>query len=534
MRGLSKAAVLLSSVYASASVAPRSLSAEPVGVPDYVIKYKLTPLPDESEASVVFQISEPIAPGITIPPLKFRVGSTAEPCGDSNIRLDGQRLPLEWDGGHGLGSDFLDAFKFLPNIFTTWYISCIEDVSRPDSTRSGHREPIQIAQFGIYNHNGGRSEAAGFAVSFRSSQPEILRLVPTWVEYSDIVSSPDVWTTPSLAVKPSSPESEPEDGPRESNDEQHNDNKQKSLKAHIQQVQRFLGTTFEKARQTFKSWCPPSRDKQSILANSKEESSPDSPKQADSTVASAVEPSGTNPHALPTRSASPDPISLASTPNLPSYAIMKIFGLILVLSTLCIWVFLRLRDPRLQADRAARREERRNKRLYRQAATEHKLKKWFCSWRHRGHQCTPVSTSDEKRACVLQQEDILEEAMKKDIRKLRNVHRAENRMDAAERGRSIYMYDSDDSRRRSRETLPGYESDGTQPPSYEHGVAYQHGVDGVVTRLADGFRYIPADREDTPESSVISTSPRTSRDDRDSDFGKDFEPLNLGKTVLAV
>lgn len=39
MRGLSKAAVLLSSVYASASVAPRSLSAEPVGVPDYVIKY---------------------------------------------------------------------------------------------------------------------------------------------------------------------------------------------------------------------------------------------------------------------------------------------------------------------------------------------------------------------------------------------------------------------------------------------------------------------------------------------------------------
>lgn len=207
---------------------------------------------------------------------------------------------------------------------------------------------------------------------------------------------------------------------------------------------------------------------------------------------------------------------------------MKMFGLILVLSSLCIWIFLRLRDPRLQADRAARREERRNKRLYRQAAREHKLKRWFCSWRHRGHQCTPISTWDEKRARVLQQEDILEEVMKEDIRKLRNVHRAENRMDAAERGRSIYVYDSDDSRRRSRETLPGYESDGTQPPSYEHG------VDGAVTRVADGFRYIPADREDTPESSVISTSPRISRDDRDSEFGKDFEPLNLGKIVLAV
>ncbi|KAL9579662.1 MAG: hypothetical protein Q9212_004976 [Teloschistes hypoglaucus] len=482
MRGLSKAAVLLSSsVYASASVAPRSLSAEPVDVPDYVIKY------------------------------------------------NGQRLPLEWDGGHGLGSDFLDAFKFLPNIFTTWYISCIEDASRPDSTGSGDREPIQVAQFGIYNHNSGRSEAAGFAVSFRSSKPEILRLVPTWTEYSDIVSSPDVWTTSSLATTPSSPKAEPEEGQHESNDDRHNGENQKSLKAHLQQVERFLGTTFEKARQTFQSWCPSTRAKQSVLATSKEESPPpDTPKQGDSTVASAVEPSGTNPHALPTRSASPASISTVSTPSLPSYTIMKIFGLILVLSTLCIWVFLRLRDPRLKADRAARREERRNKRLYRRAATEHKLKKWFCSWRHRGHQCTPASTWDEKRARVLQQEDILEEVMKKDIRKLRNVHRAENRMDAAERGRSIYMYDSDDSRRRSRETLPGYESDGTQPPSYEHG------VDGAVTRVADGFRYIPADREDTPESSVISTSPRTSRDDRDSDFGKDFEPLNLGKTILAV
>ena len=118
--------------------------------------------------------------------------------------------------------------------------------------------------------------------------------------------------------------------------------------------------------------------------------------------------------------------------------------------------------------------------------------------------------------------------MEADIRKLRNHQSTENNISAAEQGRSIYMYDSDDARQRSRETLPGYESDGTQPPSYDTG------TDGEMSRVANGFRYIPADREDTPDSSVISTSPRTSRDDRDSDFGKDFEPLTLGATAVNV
>lgn len=82
MRGFSKAALLLSSVYASASAAPRSQPAEPVEAADYVIKYseckrisikssrmikKLTCASDESEASVVFQVLEPIAPGVALP-----------------------------------------------------------------------------------------------------------------------------------------------------------------------------------------------------------------------------------------------------------------------------------------------------------------------------------------------------------------------------------------------------------------------------------------------------------------------------------
>ncbi|KAL8727317.1 MAG: hypothetical protein Q9181_005749 [Wetmoreana brouardii] len=527
MRGLSKAAILLSSVYASASANPQSREEESAEVPDYILKY------NESEASVVFQIAEPIAPGVALPPLKFRVGSTIEPCGESNLRLDGQKLPLEWDGGHGLGSDFLDAFRFLPNIFTTWYISCLDGTPSSISEGPNGKDPIQVAQFGIYNHNNDRTEAAGFAVSFRSSNPEILRLVPVWTEYSDIVASPEVWRTSSITVPRFSHDPESQSSAQ---DVERSERffplilrkKQKSLKAHLRQVQTFLGTTFERARQTFQSWCPTHKQSQTLLGTSHEDTAFPVQFQSDNTVSPTIEVSGTKPHALPTRLASPDLAFTNPTPEDWNYTGLKIFGLVLILFSLFTWVFLRLRDPRLRADRAARREERRNKRLYRQAARQHKLKRWFCSWRHRGHRCTPVGTWDEKRARVLQQEEILEEVMKEDIRKIRDRHRAENYMDAAERGRSVYAYDSDDSRRRSRETLPGYESEGTQPPSYDVD------VNGSVTRVADGFRYIPADREDSPESSVISTSPRTSRDDRDSEFGKDFEPLNLGTTVVAV
>lgn len=314
-------------------------------------------------------------------------------------------------------------------------------------------------------------------------------------------------------------------------------NEQKSLKAHLQQVQSFLGTTFRKARQKFRSFCP--THKQTPLGTSTEDVPSAIRKQGDKAVlygdTEAATPtggiSGTNPHALPTRSASPDQASITYTSGDLHYTGLKVFGLVLILSSLFIWIVLRCRDPRLRADLAARREERRNKRLYRQAARQHKWKRWFCSWRHRGHRCTPVGTWDEKRSRVLKQEEVLEEVMEADIRKIRkahrNTHRTENHIDAAERGRNVFVYDSEDSRRRSRDTLPGYESDGTQPPSYDLD------VNGSVTRVADGFRYIPADQEDTPESSVISTSPRTSRDDRDSEFGKDFEPLNLA-TVVAV
>ncbi|KAL8811398.1 MAG: hypothetical protein Q9200_001832 [Gallowayella weberi] len=486
---------------------------------------KLTVPPDESGASVVFQVSEPIAPGVAIPPLEFQVGFTREACGRSNISLGGQNLPPDWNGFHSAGSGFLDAFPSLPNILTTWNISCLQHTSPPAIDHREGGDPIQVAQFAFYNRNTGRTETAGFTVSYRSSRtpPEILRIFPVKTEYSDIEANPDIWRTSSIALKPHSVEPVETVGRHDVQQVQHVGGAlQKSLNLHLGHLQEFLGTTYQKARHKFISLCPSKKQSQ----NSLETSPTNVPSAVQNSISTTPTVQGTNPHSLPTRSASPEPISTLPTPLPSNYAALKVFGCVLILSSLVIWVFLRLRDPRLQADRAARREERRNKRLYRQAARQHKWKRLFCSWRHRDHRCTPVSTWDEKRARVSEQEEVLEEIMKEDIRKLRDQHRFEGNISVAEQGRSIYVHDSDDIRRRSRETLPGYESEGTQPPSYETD------ADGEIRRVADGFRYIPADHEDTPDSSVISTSPRISRDDRDSDFEKDFEPLTLGAVVV--
>lgn len=194
---------------------------------------------------------------------------------------------------------------------------------------------------------------------------------------------------------------------------------------------------------------------------------------------------------------------------------VRTLGLTVILIALCIWVFKWLRDPRRRADRAARREERCRRHLYKRAARIQKLRNFFSSLRRHYYPTTYVVRNwDEKQALVLQQEEVLETVMKDEIRALCHAYRQENNVAAAEEGRNHYIHDIDNrsERRRSMITLPGYESEGTQPPGYESDTA------SVTDRF---LLYTPVDSEDTPDSSVISTSPRISRDGRDSEFEKE-------------
>ena len=197
------------------------------------------------------------------------------------------------------------------------------------------------------------------------------------------------------------------------------------------------------------------------------------------------------------------------------YHQVKTVGLVIILVALFGWFYRWLRDPRRRADRAARREERRRRCLYRRAARIQQLRNLFGAIRR---QFCPlphtVRNWDEKQALVLEQEEVLETVMKAEIRALRQAYRDGSGVFAAEEGRNNYIYDIDSrsERRRSMTTLPGYESEGTQPPGYES---------DAVSVNGPSFLYTPVDSEDTPDSSVISTSPRISRDGRDSDFGKE-------------
>lgn len=210
--------------------------------------------------------------------------------------------------------------------------------------------------------------------------------------------------------------------------------------------------------------------------------------------------------------------------------LLKIFALVLPLLICVSWICLRCRDPRRRAECLARREERRNKKLYRRAARHHKVKMWFWNFRVKYGLAPSEDLSwDEKRTRVLQQETILEDAMTDDIRAFRNAHRVVSIITAAEEGRNAFAYDPDGSEhRRSVSTLPGYESESSGPPSYE---VVGGGLEGVS--VANGFRYAPAETEFRSDSSVISTSPRISRDGTNSDFDEKFEPISLEATTPA-
>ena len=230
--------------------------------------------------------------------------------------------------------------------------------------------------------------------------------------------------------------------------------------------------------------------------------------------------------------------SISSTTTTPPSQIsinvhlLKVLGLGLIALSCLAWLVLHFRDPRHRVDCAARREERRTKRMYRRAAQKQAFKNWLWNvhlkvreFRFRyGFAPQAAITWNEKCTRVNAQEAVLEEeVMADDIRALRNAHRVISSITAAEEGRHDFVYQSEGSeRRRSVSTLPGYESEGSLPPSYDE-----------ETAVVNGFRYNQVDAEFTSDSSVISTSPRISRDGTNSDFDEKFEQISLEASAPA-
>lgn len=432
----------------------------------------------------------------------------------------------------------------------------MDDISRPD------RELVQVLTLQFEKSN--RATTPGFTISFHKAR--IVQFDAHPIDLDSIVSHTAFWRTPSEELSASSSISEVEDVKEAFT---HNGNSQqqslhlpfemighlinweiktvknaasgavKSCRHRFAWVHEGLHNFTEQLHDRFCQREPYAKHHSHSLSSFLTKSSHASPIFIDkllgktsqsnlaSTTATATEPSdttttSTSPAASQTRS-----ISQSASPSSTQHIrpldhdsgsrlhLIKTIGIIIVIASLLTWLIKRIRDPRRRADRAARREERRNRCLYRRAAQIQKWRNWIYAFRHKFRPVAPITDSwDEKRARVVEQESVLDVAMNDDIRALRYAHVVVSGISAAEEGRNNYVYEAEASdRRRSVVTLPGYESDGIQPPGYDEN----------RISVVDGFRYVLAESVDTPDSSVISTSPRISRDGRDSDFGKEPE-----------
>ncbi|MCJ1288161.1 hypothetical protein MMC26_007516 [Xylographa opegraphella] len=193
--------------------------------------------------------------------------------------------------------------------------------------------------------------------------------------------------------------------------------------------------------------------------------------------------------------------------------------IIIVSLTTAISVYL-FRNPRRRADRAARWEECRRRRLYARAARHHKWKSWMSRVREatrfpkRGQ---PIAeTWEEKQTITAAAEETSIKHMRDELRSLRIAHEVVDGIVNAEEGRSVGISYKSLVRRVERRgsSIYGSDTERTVPPPYEE-------VFDEEDRVANGFQYIPAGTDCTPDSSVIDTSPRTSIYMRDSDSEKE-------------
>ena len=501
------------------------------------------------------------------------VSSTEKSCGETNVRLNGLLLESEWDGKEAHGRGFLDSYGYRGAF---WSITCLYSSNTLGGSFSSENHVVHLLRLQF------DEGTEGFTVSYQQAgKAAIIRLSPTVIPESEVISTAQEWRQPSIDFDrdlPMNPKFVDDSSSLSSSFWRGSQNFLSSVNAFRSRLQdkitSFTGCHKAKAHNTSNEngsltqapHSPLGNETRSATENSEDsevsavqktdqlqtangkafdtlEVTQDSTKDQVSTLTShAFDSTSTLPYlsAAETRSLhTPDDLShttsigeptvASSAPHSePNYRTLQIFGLTLILVSLFVWCLLRCNDPRWRAERAARREEKRTKRLYKQAARKHKIRTFFVKVRTRLLELKVASnrafTWDEKQIKLSSDEETLEDIMEYNHRVLETDHRAMSNIEAAEEGRNNFEYETSSSeRRRSVSTLPGYESDGGQLPPYEAHQSYG------ISNLVNGATFAAIDVDSNPDSSVVSTSPRFSRDSTNSDFDEKFEALSLDR-----
>lgn len=436
------------------------------------------------------------------------------------------------------------------DFYVSWNITCLFDALVEDRASSLGEDVAQVLKLKIHGL-GPEEDDLGFTVSYKQlGAPAILRLSPE-VEHLEVANGhAESWRNPSILLGPTSaplddtikddattaatggvrePESPCIEGPPSED------------ASGCRGLQCTFQWTLNKASNALRKMCP-FRSGTSTRVHCQSEPVSDSIFHDELDVGdlssdhlssthhnkSRNDPSASFPTSLPTSatfSSTPTEVSPAKPQRTDQVLrAVKVTSLIIILVSLSVILAAHLMHPRRRVDRAASREERRNKRLYRCAARRQKWRNWVGKFRRRDRPPTGGSWGEKHTADGLTEREGSEtaEVMHTGIGELRDAHTIVSDLVRAEEGRGLHISELDGREirrgRRRGSNLSGYESEESGPPAYDDKVFV---IDGVA--FVDGFHYLPAGIgiEDTPDSSVIETSPRISMELARSDSGKE-------------
>lgn len=537
--------------------------------------------------------------------LNFTAHSHDEACGSSNITINGVPLPQEWEGDYASGSGSyqytgqanLQQNDQLPrDLALAWNSTCLHGNAETD-------EAAQILTVNIKSIDGVPiNTPSGFTISFKQNSfpPSLLRLetIPDLApELSDIWRDPPAnlrlvfgnttaSSTPSETVPTSL-----EDEIREL----------KVLQAELAAIQQAVATKKQyinsQIRKEAKCLTEELKQCDSVscffktvagkahgawrvvtlrLHSSEQSTDMGRPEEAFASAhvgsqrygsinvanSANVATSTTSAPAGPqsSRAAEPRPYE-GSTGELPPRPQQRqapyVVALEIALGVLCCGCLVAIirhkcSSLRTRTERAADYEERYNARAYKRAARRHAWRNWWRgNWRK---DASRIADYEEKRALIVSQESILEDAMQEEIRQLRVAHTVVNDIIRAEEGRttspsypavaplplctcthrppftpgppsatSTYppsTIPEGPSRPLSRtDSLPSYRSRApSEPPTYESDAEPgSYVANGFVRYEMRGRAYTASAGSQagesgrwTPESSVVDVSPRPS------------------------
>ena len=466
------------------------------------------------------------------------------------MTLDGRQLDSNWNGIQATGEGTLEAYGNAP---ISWTVTCLWDSQKPEGGSFPDLGTITHLLTLKLRDVQGRKTTPAFTISYKQfGQPSILRFEPLYTTPTASNADYPEWRTPAFPfVVETPPAPQVPEIPHNPTQQEEPlslavaENQQKSLEDKVDGIKSKLNakvhSVVESLRKLKIKFCPNKALKamkaQAAFnaAHDAEQSHEEAHDELDADAVSPEAKVATIVHqhsAAQTRALHDTPTSTSLSANdfdtyengIPSGVILKSFFLSLIVLSCLTWIILRYRDPRRRAERAAYLEECRTKRLYRRAARRQKVVNMIRNFRLRyGLVRSEVLQEDEKRRRVIEQEGVLENVVKDGIQALRDAHRAVVAMTSrnaadAEEGRAGYVYEVDGvGHRRARSTrstrsvstLPEYESEGSRPPSYR-GMSRRESLSGF-----------------TSDSSVVSTSPRISRDGTNSDYDEKVEDLSL-------